>query len=327
MRYKELIHKMQLNWESPVITEKVFFEQNKDNPKYVAIPWANFIEKLDKSYQYVYGDAKMPENFNGKYFPRCIFQCYKIIKPYIPSSDCFTCCQHIHYRKLIKLFQALRINVVYTCHKKVNENYVTDFDLNEFKEYNFKCVLLKPCPLYAVNIENSERNEMIKKFSNDQLINKDRKLLYSFQGSYNKEFYITDIREKIFKLDHPDDVHIFKIDQWCYYNKSKDTIDRLKKSYNKLLLESKFSLCPSGTGPNSIRFWEALGAGSIPVLLSDALDLPYHELWNESIIRIKEEDISELNMILKGISNEKQKEMRKNCIDIYNHFKDNYRNL
>ena len=58
--------------------------------------------------------------------------------------------------------------------------------------------------------------------------------------------------------------------------------------YNEVLLKSIFTLAPSGTGPNSIRFWEALGAGSIPVLLADTLELPKHDLWDEAILTIHE---------------------------------------
>jgi len=35
-----------------------------------------------------------------------------------------------------------------------------------------------------------------------------------------------------------------------------------------------FSICPSGAGPNSLRLWECLANGSIPVLLSDRQELP-----------------------------------------------------
>ena len=45
-----------------------------------------------------------------------------------------------------------------------------------------------------------------------------------------------------------------------------------------LLLNSKYTLCPSGSGPNSIRLWESLACGSIPIILSDTLDLPSHKI-------------------------------------------------
>ena len=68
---------------------------------------------------------------------------------------------------------------------------------------------------------------------------------------------------------------------------SGENESRSRSHYNKILLDSRYSLCPSGSGPNSIRFWESLGAGSIPILLADTLELPEHHLWGESILRVK----------------------------------------
>jgi len=45
-------------------------------------------------------------------------------------------------------------------------------------------------------------------------------------------------------------------------------------AYATTLQRSCFALCPSGSGPNSIRLWEALGYGAIPVIHSDRLQLP-----------------------------------------------------
>ena len=93
-----------------------------------------------------------------------------------------------------------------------------------------------------------------------------------------------------------------------------------------MLLKSKYTLCPSGSGPNSIRFWEALGAGSIPVLLADTLELPKNELWNSAIIKIKESDINSLDEILRKINIEDENKKRKLCLQLYKFYKNNYRN-
>jgi len=93
-----------------------------------------------------------------------------------------------------------------------------------------------------------------------------------------------------------------------------------------LLINSRYTLAPSGSGPNSIRFWEALAVGSIPVLLSDTLELPEHELWKDAIVIIKESEVNKLQEVLNNISPEKEKIMRENCMKIYNHFKNNFAN-
>ena len=42
---EEIIKKYKLFWQYPVITEKTFYEQNKDNNCYIGFPWATIIDK------------------------------------------------------------------------------------------------------------------------------------------------------------------------------------------------------------------------------------------------------------------------------------------
>ena len=109
-------------------------------------------------------------------------------------------------------------------------------------------------------------------------------------------------------------------------NLNEDHINKTKY-YNELLIKSRYTLCPSGSGPNSIRFWECLGSGSIPVLLADTLELPEHELWNDAIIFLKENKVNTLPELIKKISKEKEYIMRTNCLKIYQYFKDNYKGI
>ena len=60
-------------------------------------------------------------------------------------------------------------------------------------------------------------------------------------------------------------------------------------SYAETLQQSVFALCPSGSGPNSIRLWEALGYGAIPVILANTLALPGDPaLWRQATLRVPE---------------------------------------
>lgn len=298
---RDVVSKFKLFWQYPVITEKTFYDQNKNNEKYIGIPWATIIDK--------------------RYDLNVIF---KLMKSYIrPNVQYYTCCQHISFRKLIPLFKAVGIHTVYTPHKILTEDKLSD-------------IQLIPCPLYAVNIEDNARNSL---FSKCDPLNLNRKFLYSFQGAYHPSWYLTDIRKRIFEMKHPDNCYVNHIGNWHFdnvvYNKLQNSEYTLNESdsdkertvkYNKLLLESRYSLCPSGSGPNSIRFWESLAVGSIPILLADTLELPPHELWNDAIVRLPEIKLKELPLILSSISEEKEQEMRKNCIKLYGYYKDNYTN-
>ena len=54
--------------------------------------------------------------------------------------------------------------------------------------------------------------------------------------------------------------------------------ERLTNSHQQLMHNSKFVLCPQGRGFNSIRFYETMSFGRIPVLLSDQSKLPLQHL-------------------------------------------------
>lgn len=300
----KILSLLKLFWQYPVITEKTFYQQNKDNEKYIGFPWATIIDK--------------------RYNLNVVFN---LMKSYIrPNVQYFTCCQHISFRNLIPLFKALGIHTVYTPHKILNENKLDDIEL-------------MACPLYAVNVEDNHRNSSFKELEVDYL-NKKRELLYSFQGAFNPKWYLTDIRTRIFKMTNPENCYVNKIENWHFekvvynikqnnkyeLNETDSDHDRTKK-YNQLLLDSRYSLCPSGSGPNSIRFWESLAVGSIPVLLADTLELPPHELWDKAIVRIPEKKLEEMLLTtLSSISEDQEREMRENCMKLYKHFKDNYRN-
>lgn len=298
---EEILKKYKLFWQYPAITEKTFYNQNKFNNNFLGFPWATIFDKR-YSFQVI----------------------YNILTQYtISNVEYYTCCQHIMFRIFIPLWKALNIKTVYVSHKLKGEDIIDG-------------IRFKPCPLYAVNIETSDFN---KEFVNVDLLNKERKILYNFIGGYQED-YLTQIRPNIFKMNHPENTIIKNTGDWHFnklvYNEKQNVKQELNlnddhnnktKYYNELLLNSRYTLAPSGTGPNSIRFWEALGSGSIPVLLADTLELPEHNLWKDAIIFLKESDIEILPKVLEEISESKEKHMRENCLKIYNHFKNNFINL
>lgn len=298
---ESLIKQYKLFWQYPVITEKEFNLQNKDNPFFLGFPWATIIDK--------------------RYNLNII---YKILFPSIQKDrQYYTCCQHIHFRQLIPLFKSLNIHIVYSPHK------IKDEDENNG-------IRILPCPLYAVNIEDESRNMV---FKNVDFLGHKRKILYSFQGAYNEKWYLTDIRKKIFEMKHPEDCYIKYIGNWHFenvvYSSKQNKNYELNESdrnhvrtekYNNLLLDSRYSICPSGSGPNSIRFWESLAVGSIPILLSDTLELPDNTLWKDAIITIPEKDVNLLPQIVSKIDTKRENTMRQNCIQLYSYYKNNYNN-
>jgi mannosyltransferase OCH1-like enzyme len=296
-----LLKRTGLFWQYPVITEKEFYNQNKEDPNYCGVPWATCIDKRVNTNILI-----------------------KIIYQYVHYKQYYTCCQHINFRKLIPLMKIIGIKTVYTPHKIKGEDIIHG-------------VTIKPCPLYAVNIEDTQRNSLFKGIDFESI---ERPYLYSFVGGYQPSNYLTNIREKIFEMDKHHSAVIINTGSWHFnnhvYSSKQNSIgtlnenDETKKktnNYNDILLKSRYSLCPSGSGPNSIRFWESLAIGSIPVLLADTLELPENIEWENAIIRLKEKELDKVNNILENIDEKREKEMRSKCIKIYNQLKNNYRNL
>ena len=77
---------------------------------------------------------------------------------------------------------------------------------------------------------------------------------------------------------------------WSY---EEDRGKELKDEYIDLLEDTAFPLCPRGKGLNSIRFFESLRLGRIPVLVADDTKLPLESMLNydDFVIRVPEKEI------------------------------------
>jgi hypothetical protein len=297
----EFIEEQGLFWQYPVLTEKTFYLQNKDVPTYVGIPWATIIDK----------------RYNIKEFG-------EKLREHITDKMCYTCCQHISFRKLMPLFSYLNIRTVFSPHKKVGECFINGVEI-------------KACPLYAVNVEDVSRQMLFLNVNYEEI---ERPLWFSFIGGYQND-YLTTVRKRIFQKygsDARKEIVVKNTGEWHFnelvYNRlqNKQGGEHISdihlintEMYNKTLLQSRFSLCPSGTGPNSIRFWESLAVGSIPVLMSNTLELPQNPLWEDAIVVVYEDNIEDLEEKLGSITLEREVELRKNGIALYEYYKNNYK--
>ncbi len=130
-----------------------------------------------------------------------------------------------------------------------------------------------------------------------------RRWLYSFQGVYRPELYLTPVRQWILALPPRADALIESRREWHFeqavyreqvHGQAADVqrhaeLSAEAGSYAETLQQSVFALCPSGSGPNSIRLWEALGYGAIPVILADTLALPGDpDLWRQAALVVPE---------------------------------------
>lgn len=97
--------------------------------------------------------------------------------------------------------------------------------------------------------------------------------------------------EKNFNLK----INISEFDYWNF-NKNKKIKEISKINYFNLMNNSKFILCPRGNALNSIRFFETLSFGKIPILISDTIKLPLKSKINydKICLKIKEKNLDEI---------------------------------
>ncbi len=193
-----------------------------------------------------------------------------------------TVCQHIKLKEFVHLFEEARISDIFWTH-------ATGDDLATRRRDG---IALHPFPLYPVQVPNET----------DPDATAERPFLFSFIGARSNKYYLTNARELILDLlsDHPKGLIIGR-DSW-HYNKvvyehqirkngalgdrKEDLVyQSASEQFKASLAQSLFSLCPSGTGPNSIRLWESLGAGSIPVILAETYAPPGNPaLWEQAAV-------------------------------------------
>ncbi len=261
------------DWQFPAITEKHAYEKVKQHRAlikpgctYFAFPWATLIDKL--SVRAV--DAKL------------LGRQLTILAERFPHRQrTVTVCQHIRMLDFQDYFKDAGVTDVFWSHAQRRQTTLPDYP-----EIN-----IHPFPLFPV-----QRDEKMAKDSG-------RDILFSFVGARAKDFYLTRVRDYILdELSEDTRGVVVGRSDW-HYNKivyDHQVHNRIKSSdglvdsqagaeFLNVLGRSIFSLCPSGSGPNSIRLWESISAGAIPVILADSLALPGDlELWRRAAVFCQE---------------------------------------
>jgi Exostosin family len=118
----------------------------------------------------------------------------------------------------------------------------------------------------------------------------DYKYLFSFMGSVNT---CPNIRGEIVNLIHPRS-HL------------QDTFGGGSiEIFSDVLMSSKFILCPRGIAPSTIRAFEAMRAGRVPVIIADEWrENIIDGEWKEFSVRIPEKDIKLIPEILESLESQ-----------------------
>lgn len=123
--------------------------------------------------------------------------------------------------------------------------------------------------------------------------------LYSFMGSMSHS-----CRRTVMKLEHPDG-YVQDTSDFNVWRSNHSELEVRGKSYANRLAASQFVLCPRGIGCSSIRLYETLEAGRVPVIISDDWVPPNETDWSFAI-QVEERRISSIPGLLKSMQGESE---------------------
>jgi glycosyltransferase involved in cell wall biosynthesis len=197
-----------------------------------------------------------------------------------------TVCQHIYALKYSELFKQLGVTDLFWPHAEHNTRQLDGITIHPFPLY----------PAMTASLHEQEAG----------LPAQQRRYLFSFVGAHDPKYYRTASREWLAALPQSVRGHeaFLRLRREWHFQRAvydvqvrglslteeaRQDMQEREREYLELLRQSAFSLCPSGSGPNTIRLWESLALGAIPVVLADGLRLPGDPmLWQEAAMFVRE---------------------------------------
>ena len=113
-------------------------------------------------------------------------------------------------------------------------------------------------------------------------------LLFSFVGSPTHR-----CRAEIFRMRTARS-HVERVDSFMFHDATSERFAERRLNFARIMLRSRFVLCPRGHGTSSFRLYEALSVGRVPVIISDAWVPPSGPNWDEISLRWPEARVGEL---------------------------------
>lgn len=300
-----------LPWQFPNRTEQAAAKSHGETDSYFAAAWAALI------------DRRAGEDPAKRMAPSRRFRPSVILQ-----KSLHTVCQHVLWREVAEDWL---------------ECGVTDVWLSHAAESGIRSGSVVPSgalprihawPLYAVNVEDYDRRRGLSIGKNPR----SKRYLASFIGAHMSH-YISESRLKL-QLHAKNPSFYIKStgDQWHFHGVVWDhqvrgkpvasvyRIDDSVEEYNRVLSDSVFALCPAGAGRNTIRLWEAMAVGAIPVLVDEPPlfpeggSLPLID-WGKIVLQFSPEDIPNLPLLLRRIPQQEILNRQQRAMAAYRHIR------
>ncbi len=125
----------------------------------------------------------------------------------------------------------------------------------------------------------------------------EKQWLYSFMGAMSHA-----CRRTVMRLEHAEG-KVIDTSDFNVWKTDDSELEVRGNAYANLLASSEFILCPRGIGTSSIRLYETLEAGRVPVIISDDWVPPEETDWSFAI-KVEERRISSIPGLLKSLQSE-----------------------
>ncbi len=161
------------------------------------------------------------------------------------------------------------------------------------------CSLSAQLAAYSDHVAFPYINVCNENIRNIHKMNSERNWLYSFVGSASHP-----VRKPILSLQDQDAL-IVDTSDFCVWKPTQTSKFGYQQTFTNAMAESKFVLCPRGIGPSSLRLYETIEAGRVPVIISDSWVAPPQIDWSFAV-RIPEWEIKSIPKRLREIEDEWQ---------------------
>ena len=313
-----------LFWQYPCRTEEDAYRVHREleGPQlegdayqvYLGLPWATFI------------DRGVNQKLSDKAYPKTLLLAHgkraealaAVLSDWGKMLQVHSVCQHIFWREAIPWIRSTGVTDLWISHKEKGNDQEQGMRLHSWS-------------LYAVNDRDPARRQGLTFVPIEQ-----RPVFASFSGAHMKH-YLSDVRQRMASLAELEGYQVSIKDMWHFNNvvynfqvfgdeSKKNAIEADEvRSYNDLLSHTRFSLCPVGAGPNTLRLWESLAVGAIPVVLSDRHELPDLERllpgeglsWDQVLVLHPEAELDQLDARLKAIDMAERHQRQRLCRRVY----------